>query len=125
MVELYYLKAITESGDLDSFLAIEEQWLLNPTAKEVYRALKNSYDSEGVLLTPAELSMNFNINVLEALENKRITKHAIKTIEDRFRKHKFYSGLYDIINESDLAPFDEVIDEVTNLTMRSTEEREV
>ena len=124
MFELYLLKEMCSTGDVDAFLSCTEEWFLDPTAKDCYKQLNEVYKNEGILLTPEELALNYNLPVLQVLEPRRITKQAIQSIKDRYNKHNFLSKLYDIVEESELTPFSDMLEDVSNLALQLSESYE-
>lgn len=122
MIEYIILKDVCKKQDPDLLLNLEEAWFFDPTAKNIYKTIKNHFHSYSRVPSIQELEIIYGSNPFVDTPDVNISEFIIQKLKDRYVKTTFFNHLYDTIDKyGEDASAEEILDDITNLTIELRE----
>jgi replicative DNA helicase len=122
MIEYIILKDICNKQDPDLLLKLEENWFFDPTAKKIYSTIREQFQSYSKVPSIIELEVIYGSNPFVDTPDVNISEFIIQRLRDRYVKTTLFNTLYDTIEKyGEEASSEEILDDITNLTVELRE----
>jgi replicative DNA helicase len=118
MLEYSLIKEICTKQNPDLLLSLEDEWFLEPIAKDMFKFLKANYIKSNEVPNLASVEAVFSTQLLNDIPDTNIGEYLVSVVQDRYTKHKFYSELLSIIDSTETDTAESILDQATSTILQ-------